>query len=94
MFGITSPEDLEGRIRRILRAERAPDVSRAACKAWARAFISHHVPRWYPGKDLSTEDAQRVGRLFEELCGRVYGYVPPRMKSHVRNDHGGDDDDA
>lgn len=58
---------VEEEIRVILRAAGAQDVSKEACKMWARQFMREWVKDWTPGKLLAPEQCWKVGQAFLEV---------------------------
>lgn len=61
---------VEKEVRALLTMHKYPDTSTEACKRWVRSFISALVPGWTPGVDLTSKQAQLVGKKFARLLCR------------------------
>lgn len=60
--------DIPRRIEALLRREGAADVSKAACRAWAREFIRARFPQWSPECPLTAEEYRALGVAFMRRC--------------------------
>lgn len=76
---------IEAEVRIIMTKERHADTSSAACKEWVRNFIKEQVATWHPGRALTWQEAQQVGRAFEE---RLLKAAKRRLPSHVYTQRG------
>jgi hypothetical protein len=71
---------IEKEVRQLLQSKRHVDTSTKACKLWVRCFIQEIVPGWEPGKELTTKQAQLVGRKFGRLLCRPDPKAPRQRR--------------
>lgn len=67
---------VEDEIKILLRAQRKPDRSTAACKEFAARFVASVIKRWTPGQALTAKQAQKVGAQFDRALLKTGRKVP------------------
>lgn len=68
--------DIEADVGIVMRWQGCPDLSRAARRAWVRAFVAGIVAGWRPGMPLLGQQATLVGAAFEEALAIAQGGFP------------------